>query len=207
MSEITKGIGHLLPQIRELIVAARHAAARTVDTLQVVTNYKIGRLIVEHEQAGAERARYGKALLKELSASLTTEFGKGFSQSNLEYMRRFYLVYRDRSQPIGQTLSSQLAKPIKSQTVSGKSQSLPERIQSPNSLSISETLSGKSTLSERFQHLAAQFSSITGISSTSILYAQWRYIPPFFRTSLHLHTPVGREFTTPPSLASTMRLS
>jgi hypothetical protein len=157
MSEITKGIGHLLPQIRELIVAARHAAARTVDTLQVVTNYKIGRLIVEHEQAGAERARYGEALLKELSASLTTEFGKGFSQSNLEYMRRFYLVYRDRSQPIGQTLSSQLAKPIKSQTVSGKSQSLPERIQSPNSLSISETLSGKSTLSERFQHLAAQF--------------------------------------------------
>ena len=157
MSEITKGIGHLLPQIRELIVSARHAAACTVNTLQVVTNYEIGRLIVEHEQAGAERARYGKALLKELSASLTTEFGKGFSQSNLEYMRRFYLVYRNRSQPIGQTLSSQLAKPIKSQTVSGKFQSLPERIQSPDSLSISETLSGKSTLSERFQHLAAQF--------------------------------------------------
>ena len=152
-------------------------------------------------------ARYGKALLKELSISLTTEFGKGFSRSNLEYMRRFYPVYRNRSQPIGQTLSGQLAKPMKSQTVSGKSQSLPERIQSPDSLSISETLSGESALSERFQYLAVQFYSIIWISSTSTLYAQWRYTPPFFRTSLHLHTPVGLEFITPPLLASTMRVS
>ena len=45
------------------------------------------RKIFEHEQQGAERAKYGKALLKDLSTQLTAEFGRGFSRSNLEYMR------------------------------------------------------------------------------------------------------------------------
>ncbi len=85
-------LGQLLPQLRELILQARGAAKRTVDTLQVVTNFEIGRRIVEREQHGAERAAYGKALLKELSAALTREFGRGFSRTNLEYMRRFYLT-------------------------------------------------------------------------------------------------------------------
>jgi len=76
--------------------------------------------IIEHEQEGAERARYGESLLRELSASLTREFGKGFSLSNLKYMRRFYLFYRDRTHQIGQTVSGQLAKSLKSQTMSGK---------------------------------------------------------------------------------------
>ena len=63
MSEVRKKVGILLPQIRELIVSARHTVARSVNTLQVITNYEIGRLIVEHEQEGAKRAAYGTALL------------------------------------------------------------------------------------------------------------------------------------------------
>jgi len=54
---------------------------------------KIGRMIVEEEQGGKERAEYGKYLLKGLSEALTKEFGKGFSVRNTENMRQFYLVY------------------------------------------------------------------------------------------------------------------
>ena len=94
--------------VRALIVSARQAVSRGVDLLQVQTNYEIGRRLVEQEQHGSGRAQYGKELLKELSDRLTAEFGPGFSRSNLEYMRRFYLTYRDR---VGE----------KSQTASGRS--------------------------------------------------------------------------------------
>ncbi len=63
-----------------------------MDTFQVMTNFEIGRRIVEHEQKGAKRAAYGTELLKELSARLTEEFGSGFSERNLDYMRKFYLA-------------------------------------------------------------------------------------------------------------------
>jgi hypothetical protein len=60
------------------------------------TNYEIGRRIVEREQGGADRAQYGKEVIKELAERLASEFGNGFSKSNLEYMRRFYLAYPGR---------------------------------------------------------------------------------------------------------------
>ena len=124
----------LLAEIRELIRSARTAVVHSVDLIQVLTNFEIGRRIVEHEQQGAERAEYGKALLKGLAAELSAEFGNGYSKSNLEYMRRFYLLYRNKSGQIAQTVSGQF--PIqeegrtlsgqlqKSQTVSGKSLTL-----------------------------------------------------------------------------------
>ncbi len=101
MSEIS-GLFH---QVRELIVSARKAAYRSVDTVQVVTNYEIGRRIVEHEQRGSSRAGYGKQILKALSEKLMIEFGKGFSLTNLKLMRQFYFINQDR---IGQTPSGQL---------------------------------------------------------------------------------------------------
>ena len=101
-------LGPLITELRGLILSARHAAAATVNTLQVLTNFEIGRRIVEHEQRGAKRAGYGKELLKELSARLTEEFGKGFSLTNLKLMRQFFIEYRDR---IGQPPSDQLSPP------------------------------------------------------------------------------------------------
>ena len=86
--------------IRTLILSARQTVSRGVDLLQVHTNYEIGRRIVEQEQQGAEQAQYGKEILRDLAARLTAEFGKGFSRSNLEYMRPFYPVYPDRSSRI-----------------------------------------------------------------------------------------------------------
>lgn len=93
--------------IRQLIVSARTTVARGVDLVQVHTNFEIGRRIVEQEQKGKGRATYGKEVIKALAARLTGEFGNGFSKSNLEYMRRFYLLYQDRCQ-IAQTASGQL---------------------------------------------------------------------------------------------------
>ena len=110
----------LLADLRVLILSARKAVAHTVDSIQVVTNFEIGRRIVEHEQQGSERAEYGKALLKELSAILTEEFGRGFSRSNLEYMRKFYLTYRERLPEKSQMASGKLPQTSKSQTPSDK---------------------------------------------------------------------------------------
>lgn len=80
-------------QIVDLLQSARSKVVRTVNQTMVLTYFEIGKMIVEEEQDGKERADYGKQILKELSDVLTKEFGKGFSVDNLENMRRFYLVY------------------------------------------------------------------------------------------------------------------
>lgn len=80
-------------RIVDLLQSARNKVVRTVNQTMVMTYFEIGRMIVEEEQDGKERADYGKQILKELSDVLTKEFGKGFSVDNLENMRRFYLIY------------------------------------------------------------------------------------------------------------------
>jgi hypothetical protein len=79
----TVRVDQLLADIRGLILAARRAVVRSVDTLQVLTSFEIGRRIVEHEQQCAARAEYEKRTLGELAERLTEEFGRGFSRSNL----------------------------------------------------------------------------------------------------------------------------
>lgn len=107
-------LGSLINDVRELIRSARQTAASTINTLQVLTNFEIGRRIVEHEQKGAKRATYGALLLRELSARLTAEFGKGFSVSNLQLMRLFFIEFSSRIQ---QTPSVKLPTTRKYQTL------------------------------------------------------------------------------------------
>jgi hypothetical protein len=95
----------LVKEIRDLVQSARRAASQNINTLQVATNYEIGRRIVEYEQQGSKRAEYGKRILIELSIRLTEELGRGFSATNLEYMRRFYLDYHEMIPQIPQTVS------------------------------------------------------------------------------------------------------
>lgn len=83
-----------------------------MDTFQVMTNFEIGRRIVEHEQKGAKRAAYGAELLKELSTRLTEEFGRGFSEDNLSNMRRFFLTWKDRIAEFPNSLFGNLKQPI-----------------------------------------------------------------------------------------------
>ncbi len=83
----------LYARITELLQAARQNVVRAVNQTMVYTYFEIGRMIIEEEQQGKERAAYGKQILKEISIKLTKGFGKGFSIDNLENMRRFFLAY------------------------------------------------------------------------------------------------------------------
>ncbi len=83
----------LLGRLRGLIQEARQHALRAVDVVQVRTCWEVGRHIVEFEQGGADRAKYGTKLLPRLADRLTAEFGRGFDASNLRYMRLFYGVF------------------------------------------------------------------------------------------------------------------
>ena len=83
----------LFQQVAELLKNARLQVLRTVNSTMVCTYFEIGRMIVEEEQSGKDRAEYGKQILKGLSQQLTNEFGKGFSVENLDRMRKFYQTY------------------------------------------------------------------------------------------------------------------
>lgn len=91
MSKIMKT--ELVERIEQLIAEAKKRTISAVNTAMVYTYYEIGRIIVDDEQQGEERAQYGKAVLKELSIRLTNKFGKGFSVENLDRMRYFYKTY------------------------------------------------------------------------------------------------------------------
>ena len=92
----------LATKISELLISARTKVVQTVNRTMVLTYFEIGRMIVEEKQNGKQRADYGKQIIKSLSERLTHEFGKGFSQRNLEQIRQFYSVYSNT-----QTLSAE----------------------------------------------------------------------------------------------------
>ncbi|KRD09944.1 hypothetical protein ASE21_09475 [Flavobacterium sp. Root901] len=83
----------IFKQVAELLQNARQEVLRTVNSTMTITYFEIGRIIVEEEQNGKDRAEYGKQLIKGLSIQLTKEFGKGFSIRNLEQIRQFYMTY------------------------------------------------------------------------------------------------------------------
>ena len=94
----------------------RGRSARSVDGYLVVRNWLFGWYMVEYEQNGSDRAEYGTATLKQLSAALKTSIGRGFSVDSLELMRRFYLTYRHL---IPQTTISETTSRIFAHEISG----------------------------------------------------------------------------------------
>jgi hypothetical protein len=97
-------LASLLGNLGELIRQARQKVLRAVDTVQVQTCWQIGWHIVEFEQNGARRAAYGKRLLATLAKVLSADFGKGFDERNLRYMRDFYQTF-----PIWNAVRSELS--------------------------------------------------------------------------------------------------
>lgn len=91
-------------EIGKLLQEGRKEAGRAVNRVLINTYWNIGQYIVEFEQKGKEKAIYGSELLDTLSKDLTSEFGKGFSRSNLFQIRQFYIRF-----PKIQTLSGQLS--------------------------------------------------------------------------------------------------
>ena len=96
MSKIEKSTFNIYDRVSDLLRQARQAVVQTVNNTMVVTYFEIGKMIVKEEQAGRERAEYGKQLIVELSKRLSKEFGKGFSITNIQQMRNFYLIYQNQ---------------------------------------------------------------------------------------------------------------
>lgn len=101
MMELTKHKDYqlLLKQISETYNSGRQQAAQAVNRQMVETYWNVGRNIVEFEQAGKVRAEYGKGLIDNLARDLKLRHGRGFSRSNLIYMRLFYLRYPKSQKP------------------------------------------------------------------------------------------------------------
>ena len=79
--------------IAQIIEKARKFVGRTADLTMCLTYFEVGRMIVEEEQEGVARAKYGKGLLARLSEYLSERLGKGYSETTLRNARKFYLVY------------------------------------------------------------------------------------------------------------------
>lgn len=79
--------------IKKILKEARSTAYRAVNFAMVQAYWNIGRVIVEEEQKGKTKADYGQALIQELAKRLTREYGKGFTQTNLWYMRQFFMIF------------------------------------------------------------------------------------------------------------------
>lgn len=93
LTNIDKKVKTLFDKVSLLIEHSRKQVYTTINVAEVYTKYHIGQYIVEYEQQGKERAKYGKAILKQLSRSLTERFGEGWSVENLTLFRKFYMVY------------------------------------------------------------------------------------------------------------------
>ena len=103
-NEIQKTENVFLQNVFEILESARKNAKTAVNIAMVYAYYEVGRIIVEEEQHGENRAAYGKKILQVLSEYLTKNFGKGFSVGNLKNIRQFFKVYfADR---IGETVFS-----------------------------------------------------------------------------------------------------
>jgi predicted nuclease of restriction endonuclease-like (RecB) superfamily len=95
---------NLLNKISQDYIQGQVQAVVSVNGTIISTNWNIGKHIIEYEQGGKQKAKYGAKLLENLSKDLTLRHGKGFSRSNLNYMRLFYLFF-----PICETLSHKLS--------------------------------------------------------------------------------------------------
>jgi predicted nuclease of restriction endonuclease-like (RecB) superfamily len=126
----------LFQQVVALLQNARQQVLRTVNSTMTYTYFEIGRIIVEEEQNGKERAEYGKQILKGLSVQLTNEFGKGFSIDVLERVRKFYLIYSN-SATLLRILDIQKSETLSRNSVNSKTQTLSTELDSQKTQSLS----------------------------------------------------------------------
>ena len=113
VTDMDKSLHKLCQNTIDLIEYARGIIAKQINIIQLMTFYSIGRWIVEEQQQGESRAKYGQQVIKRLSEALTEQYGRGFSVDTLENARRFFLTYQDR---ISETLFRRFAVE-KSETV------------------------------------------------------------------------------------------
>ncbi len=155
----------------ELIEQSRQHVKKAVDTTMVYTYYGIGKYIVEDEQQGESRAKYGKQVLINLSARLTERFGEGWSEETLKKCRFFYTVYHKRIgstsltksemvytvDQIGNSKEIRIAEPIRKFTLSWSHYLILMRIKNDDERSFYEIECAKQNWSVR--QLQRQYNS------------------------------------------------
>jgi len=117
-NDISADDKQFINDIKTIIYTAKQRAYQAADIYQVVSNWLVGRRIVEQEQHGQKRAKYGKHIIELASEALTAEFGKGYSVVNIKSFRKFYLTFNNLI--IGQTVPAQFDTSIQ-HIVSAKS--------------------------------------------------------------------------------------
>lgn len=95
MMAIPEKADELYKSIKLVIENSRQTVYRFANATMVQSYWHIGKLIIEEEQKGRERAEYGKELISNLSRKLNLDFGKGFTETNLKYMRQFYVLFEN----------------------------------------------------------------------------------------------------------------
>jgi predicted nuclease of restriction endonuclease-like (RecB) superfamily len=107
-------VNSLFRSVKALIEESRSQVVRNVNTVMIHTYFHIGKMIVNEQQNGNERAEYAEEIVAELSRSLTADYGKGFSKRNLDYFKQFYLLYRERivQSPIAQSASQEISQTL-----------------------------------------------------------------------------------------------
>ncbi|MCG2710350.1 MAG: PDDEXK nuclease domain-containing protein [Thermodesulfovibrionales bacterium] len=115
--EDKKAVESIYSRVREILETARSSAYRAVNFAMVQAYWHIGREIVEEEQRGKAKAGYGDELIVELSGRLTAEFGKGFTQTNLRYMRLFYLSFEMMNVTRSQYLLDQIHHAVRDESL------------------------------------------------------------------------------------------
>lgn len=94
--QIDDNINELYIASMELVEFSKTLSVRQVSQIQLMTYFTLGHWIVEKQQDGDNRAKYGKQLIKALSLKLTERFQRGYSEDTLERCRNFYIQYKDR---------------------------------------------------------------------------------------------------------------
>ena len=94
-STTSRNFDFLVEQTSQIISSSHTEIVKSINFTMLLTYFKIGETIINNEQNGQERAGYAKGTLKELSKTLTSLFGKGFSHDNLQNMRRLYIAYKN----------------------------------------------------------------------------------------------------------------
>ncbi|MFO7897181.1 MAG: PDDEXK nuclease domain-containing protein [Candidatus Cloacimonadales bacterium] len=94
----------LYKEIAKIITESKKSVQYSINNAMVISYWNIGKIIVEYEQQGKFRAEYGKNIIRDLAVLLSKEFGKGFDYRNLQYMKKFYHLFKNMN-----ALSSQLS--------------------------------------------------------------------------------------------------
>lgn len=98
MNELSENSNYnnLIDKIGVIYNSAKQTVANAVNVEMLNAYWNIGKFVVEFEQNGNKKAKYGERLLENLSNDLKIKYGKGFSRTNLNYMRLFYIKYPKR---------------------------------------------------------------------------------------------------------------